>query len=198
MIRAAFLLAILVAAPARAAQPVYFKMVVTKDAVKMKPGKILRPRFAKQLLRDNFPIQVGKKTSYLGGATERLFAKTLAALKKAGKVDPYLPGRTDGVFVTTDLDRFPQFRDDPTRTKLQLAPVDEARVGTYDRRHVVKAVRLLERALRARGAEQQRLLALAGRAAERYYTEAPDHRDPKAEPETLLGGGARVVKVTRR
>ncbi len=185
-------------APVHAAQPKYFKMIATRDAAHMRRGQILRPRFAQKLLDENHPVYFGNTTSYNGGATERLFAETLAELKRSGKVDQDLPGRTDGVFVTTDLDRFPQFRDDPMRTKVQLAPLSDKQVGTYDRRHLLNAVRALDRADRAKGAEKARHLAHAKREAEKYYLEAPNLENPRTQPETLLGGGGKVVKVSVR
>jgi len=195
-----FLIAFSVAAPtaSHAARATYSKMVATADAAEFRVGKILKPRFAKRLLEEDHPVTMGRSTSYNGGAAERLFVATLTTLRKDGKVDRQAPGRTEGIFVAADLNRFPQFRDDPNRSKVTIAPVSKLRVATYDRRHFLAAIRALDRADKATGAAKARHLATAQREAERYYLVAPDLADPKAEPETLLGGGGKVVKVTLR
>lgn len=194
------LILLAVAAPtaSQAARAYYYKMVDTNDAAGFHAGKILKPRFAKRLLKEDHPVTMGRTTSYNGGAAERLFQETLTTLRKEGKVDRQAPGRTEGIFVAADLNRFPQFRDDPYRSKVTLAPVSKARVATYDRRHFLAAIRALDRADKATGAAKTRHLATAQREAERYYLVAPNLADAKAEPETLLGGGGTVVKVTLR
>jgi hypothetical protein len=192
------LLALLVTGAAPAAAERYYKMVPTADAQKFAVGQILRPRFSKRLIAQKHAVLLGNRTSRVGAATEQLFVDTLARLRKSGRVARGAPGRTEGVYVTTDLDRFPEFRDDPARSKVTLAPVDGERVATYDRRHFLRAVRAMERARASKGAEKARHLASAARHAERYFTEGVDLAAQKSEPETLLGGGGRVVQVRLR
>jgi hypothetical protein len=186
------------ASPSPAAAARYYKMVPTEDAAAFRVGKILRPRFSKQLILQKHAVLIGKRSTQAGAATEQLFVETLERLRRSGQVPRSAPGRTEGVYVTTDLDRFPEFRDDPARSKLTLAPLDARRVATYDRRHFLAALRAMERARLSTGAEKARQLASARRHAERYYLDGVDLADPKSEPETLLGGGGRVLSVRLR
>lgn len=183
---------------AAAGRTTYFKMVPTHEASAFSRGQLLQPRFSTSVLDGDGLVSLHGKT-YDGGAAERLFVSTHSRLQEEGKISASAPGRHEGVYATTDLDRFPAFRDDPTRSRVQLEPVDVTRVATYDRRHFLTALRALDRAEKATTeSERERALSTAARAAERYYLAPPKAGDREAEPETLIGSAARVVDVQLR
>ncbi len=190
---------LLFCANAQAAPVRYEKMVRRIDLVKLKAGDILEPRFAKTMMAGaKIEATFGKQSTFQGPAVEKLFADTLVALKKEGLVRPDLPGRTDGVFVTTDLRKFPEFMKDLRRARVILAPVDPKRVATYDRRFLLSALAAFDRAAKAKSeSERERHVAKAAQLARRYFLERPRASDKNARPEILLGGGAKILEILR-